>query len=44
MADYLIESINNSLLSTFISGMIGTFTVLIGSIILSKTLQSKKPS
>jgi len=44
MADYLIESINNPLLSTFVSGMIGTFTVLIGSLILGRTIQSKKPS
>ena len=41
MADYLIESINNPLLSTFLSGTIGTFTVLIASLILGKTIQKK---
>ena len=42
MADYLIESINNPIISTFISGTIGTFTVLIAALILGRTIQPDK--
>ena len=42
MSDYLIESISNPINSTIISGIIGFFIVLISSLILGKTLETKK--
>jgi len=43
MANYLIESINSPIISTFIAGTIGTFTVLVAALILGRTIQPDKP-
>jgi len=44
MSGYLIVTVNNPVVSTFISGTIGTFMVLIGALCLDKLLQPKKVS
>jgi hypothetical protein len=42
MGDYLINTINNPVSSTFSSGIIGIFMVLITALFLGKALETKK--
>jgi hypothetical protein len=44
MNNYLIKAVNNPAVSSFISGTIGIFMVLIGALFLGKSLQPKKVS
>jgi ABC-type Fe3+ transport system permease subunit len=42
MADYSIEAVDNSCISTVMAGVFGTFTVLLAAFLLGRTIEPKK--